>query len=242
MRLCTVASRAPRSLPTQPPLLPLAPVWSLDPGQLRGVKQPHWPPQERSGPCTTPRWLALERVRALRMPCTPCDWRQVRGRSWASWAVAGGGWGGVILQALSLGQTALCTLAFSPVRSSAIPLLSVTSLPSRASPLPAGFLFADGSSAVTLQDRLVEYGSTMDAVCKLACAASAAVDRGAAPVVLVHVDQAGVLHAPHAQGRSFLHECGYDAVVIPVHTHRGAVALPVAAALAVNTPAFDGTV
>ena len=48
-------------------------------------------------------------------------------------------------------------------------------------------------------------------------------------MVLVHVDQSGVLHAPHAQGRSFLHECGYDAVVIPVHTHRGVVALTSAA-------------
>ena len=105
-----------------------------------------------------------------------------------------------------------------------------------------GFLFADGRTAVTLQDRLVEYGSTMEAVCKLACAAAEGVARGAGPVVLVHVDQSGVLHAPHAQGRSFLHECGYDAVVIPVHTHRGVVALTSAATLAINTPVFDGSV
>jgi hypothetical protein len=81
----------------------------------------------------------------------------------------------------------------------------------------------------------MEYGSSVDAVTKLALVAQAATR----PLLLLHTDQAGVLHAPHAQGRSFLHECGLDAVVVPVHTPGGAVDLPTAAALAVNTPLLE---
>ena len=111
-----------------------------------------------------------------------------------------------------------------------------------------GVLYSDGTTDVTLQDRLMEYGSTMDPVCKL-CASlsssssccSAGIDQGIKrssrrALLLLQVDQAGVLHAPHAQGRSYLHEFGFDDVVVPVHGRDGRLVLSSVAALAPNTP------
>lgn len=77
---------------------------------------------------------------------------------------------------------------------------------------------------VTLGDRLAEYGCTLDACCKFARELEIR-PSGDTPLLLVQVDQAGVLHAPHAQARAYFHECGRDDVVVPIHDAAGIVSL-----------------
>jgi hypothetical protein len=100
-------------------------------------------------------------------------------------------------------------------------------------------LFSDGTVSAALQDRLAEYGCTTDACCKLAVALEAAAGRGVVPVVLVHVDQCGVLHAPHAQGRAYFHESDRDNVIVPVHDATGGVQLFTVAQLTPESPVLD---
>ncbi len=98
----------------------------------------------------------------------------------------------------------------------------------------AAVVFSDGTIRTALQDRLVEYGGCIDACCKfiLAIEDIRAASPSVRPAVLMQVDQAGVLHAPHAQARSYYHEFGFDEVVVPVHTYEGSVALITIAELA----------
>jgi hypothetical protein len=108
----------------------------------------------------------------------------------------------------------------------------------------AGVLFDDGSAAVGRQDKGLEYGCTVDAVTKLcgaiqggaACSGCGCGSREGAPtagsaaepprpprrpLVVLHVDQLGICHAPHAKGRSWLYEQGYGDVAVYVHYHSG---------------------
>lgn len=88
----------------------------------------------------------------------------------------------------------------------------------------SALVWADGTIKTALQDRLVEYGACVDACCKFILAIEG-LSSTTAPAVLLQVDQYGVLHAPHAQARSYFHEFGLDDVVVPVHTPQGSVEL-----------------
>ena len=90
----------------------------------------------------------------------------------------------------------------------------------------ASVLFDDGSTEVAWQLKAMEYGATLDAVSLLAqpicmrqlCGGGAAGGGACArPVLILQVDQFGVLHAPFAPARSFLHEHRHDGVTIAVH-------------------------
>ena len=98
--------------------------------------------------------------------------------------------------------------------------------------VPAALGFTNGDIHVSTQGRLVEYGGTLDACCKFSLLLEAQAAAGNAPAVLMQVDQFGVLHAPFAQGRAFMHEFGYDDVIVPVHTASGSVDLITVANLA----------
>jgi cytidine deaminase len=80
----------------------------------------------------------------------------------------------------------------------------------------AAVLFDDGTMAAAAQKKALEYGCTLDAVCQLAHAidnddhdwmSSGHSKRTA--VLLVQVDQYGVVHAPFAPARAFLLEHGH---------------------------------
>lgn len=103
----------------------------------------------------------------------------------------------------------------------------------------AGALYADGTTSVVLQNRLLEYGCSNDACQKLSALLEAAVDAGNPPVVIVQCDQSGVMHAPHARGRAYLNEYGHDDVVIPVHTAAGLVELTTVGRLTPMAPKLD---
>jgi hypothetical protein len=87
----------------------------------------------------------------------------------------------------------------------------------------AGVLFSDGNTVITRTDKGLEYGCTVDACTKLSTAIQAAsavvLPHGAriTPLVLLHVDQFGICHAPHAKARAWFHEYGHDNVVMYIH-------------------------
>jgi hypothetical protein len=90
----------------------------------------------------------------------------------------------------------------------------------------AALILRDGSIRVATQERLVEYGGTLDACCRTLNSPASQ------PTILMQLDQFGVLHSPHAQARAYFHEYGYDDVVVAVHTPGGSVELPTIASLA----------
>ena len=97
-----------------------------------------------------------------------------------------------------------------------------------------GVVFADGSTAVARQSKGLEYGTTVDAVTKLCMSMEAASNP---PVALLHVDQFGICHAPHAKARAWLHESGRGSTRVLVHNRSdGALAFVTAARLSPAVP------
>lgn len=102
----------------------------------------------------------------------------------------------------------------------------------------AGVLLSDGTAAVARQDKALEFGSSLDATCKLASVVleRAAVTAGVVPLVLLHVDNYGVCHAPHANGRSWYVENGFEETVVYLHNADGALVRTRIAELAPAVP------
>jgi hypothetical protein len=86
----------------------------------------------------------------------------------------------------------------------------------------AGVLFDDGTTAVARSEYCLEWGTSMDACDRLSDAAGhACATRGARPLVLLHVDNFGVCHAPHARARSWFSEYGFGPCFVFVHAAGG---------------------
>ena len=104
----------------------------------------------------------------------------------------------------------------------------------------AGVLFSDGSATIAWQKKGIEYGTTVDAMLQLVhvieikCADTHTHTRTAPhgegqrgggggrvrPLLLLQVDQFGILHAPCGHMRGFLMEYGYEDVPLLVHDTR----------------------
>lgn len=78
-------------------------------------------------------------------------------------------------------------------------------------------VFDDGSKSYGWQNKALEYGCTLDAVCSLAGPIQQQAAKGRHPVMIVMADQHGMCHAPFAPARSFLKEYGFGDVKVLVH-------------------------
>lgn len=87
--------------------------------------------------------------------------------------------------------------------------------------LAAGVLFSDGSIETAAQNKMLEFGSTVDPVQKLAQALELKRAAGVQPKLIVMSDQFGALHAPWARARSYLYEEGFDAAYVVAHDRDG---------------------
>lgn len=99
----------------------------------------------------------------------------------------------------------------------------------------AGAIYSDGRVVATLQRKALEYGCTSDAVVQLMpflLGAQATLmdnapnsdmenERGR-PVLLMQVDQCGLLHAPAAPARAVLVEHGSGSLCVAVHAEKTA--------------------
>ena len=95
--------------------------------------------------------------------------------------------------------------------------------------LAAGAIYADGRIVATTQKKALEYGCTSDAVVQLMPFllgthgslmdkhSSATEGEGGKPVLLMQVDQCGLLHAPAAPARAVLAEHGSGSLCVAVH-------------------------
>ena len=96
--------------------------------------------------------------------------------------------------------------------------------------IAAGAIFSDGKIVATLQRKALEYGCTSDAVVQLMPfllgAHGTIVDQRnistpenehGRPVLLMQVDQCGLLHAPAAPARAVLVEHGSGSLCVAVH-------------------------
>lgn len=88
----------------------------------------------------------------------------------------------------------------------------------------AGMLFEDGSHVLAREDKCLEYGCSIDAVSRLSLFIAQSADCGIKPLVLIPTDQFGICTAPAAEPRAWLHEYGYDHVVVPAHVPEQAIA------------------
>eukprot|EP01043_Picozoa_sp_COSAG02_P050803 COSAG02_NODE_5268_length_4484_cov_1.709920_5_plen_181_part_00 len=97
--------------------------------------------------------------------------------------------------------------------------------------IAAGAIFSDGRIVATLQRKALEYGCTSDAVVQLmpfllgAQATLTGTDcdsdkekKRERPLLLMQVDQCGLLHAPAAPARAVLVEHGSGSLCVAVHT------------------------
>lgn len=106
----------------------------------------------------------------------------------------------------------------------------------------AAALFSDGEIHVTWQHKTLEYGSSLDPVSKLIThvdskrigksffsindqSSEVRVQQApkAEPVVVVQVDQFGILHAPFARARAFFFEYAYSDLLVLVNDASGAL-------------------
>ena len=98
--------------------------------------------------------------------------------------------------------------------------------------LAAGAIYADGRIVATTQKKALEYGCTSDAVVQLMPFllgthgslvdkfSSATEGGGGKPVLLMQVDQCGLLHAPAAPARAVLAEHGSGSLCVAVHAEQ----------------------
>mmetsp|Transcript_11628 Transcript_11628/g.40705 ORF Transcript_11628/g.40705 Transcript_11628/m.40705 type:complete len:383 (-) Transcript_11628:139-1287(-) len=105
--------------------------------------------------------------------------------------------------------------------------------------LAAGVLFDDGSTSTAAQNKMVEYGSTVDPVTKLAQAIEAKAAAGVRPTLVLMADQFGVLHAPWARARSYLYEEDFDDCEVVAHDRDGRLHRVTVATLVPEIPKFD---
>jgi hypothetical protein len=99
--------------------------------------------------------------------------------------------------------------------------------------LAAGAIYADGRIVATTQKKALEYGCTSDAVVQLMpfllgmhgslmdkYSTTATEGTGGKPLLLMQVDQCGLLHAPAAPARAVLAEHGGGSLHVAVHTEQ----------------------
>ena len=83
----------------------------------------------------------------------------------------------------------------------------------------AGILFSDGSTIVCREDKCLEYGCTRDAIVGLSnMLVTHTATKSIYPLVIIQTDQFGICTSPAAAPRAWLHEYGYDNMIIPIHT------------------------
>ena len=100
--------------------------------------------------------------------------------------------------------------------------------------IAAGAIFSDGRVIATLQRKALEYGCTSDAVVQLMPFLLGAHEtlieqrnisntenEDRRPVLLMQVDQCGLLHAPAAAARAVLVEHGSGSLCVAVHARDG---------------------
>ena len=98
----------------------------------------------------------------------------------------------------------------------------------------AGVLFQDGTQALSWQHKTVEYGASMDAVCKLIPFIE---QHQAAPKLLLQVDHFGRLHAPFAAARAYFAEYfGAISIQTIIHDEAGETLTRLALAELVPNP------
>lgn len=88
----------------------------------------------------------------------------------------------------------------------------------------AGVLFSDGEIRTTWQHKTLEYGSSLDPISKLIPFIEAKQTVGAnaaTPVLMLQVDQFGILHAPSARARAYFFEYAFHDLEMPVHDSDG---------------------
>ena len=101
----------------------------------------------------------------------------------------------------------------------------------------SGVLFADGTVTVAWQHKALEYGSSFDPVTQLAPTLERKRTAGVAAVLVLQLDQYGVVHAPFASGRAFLFESDFDDTLVAVQAPT--LALVRAAELVPAVPKMD---
>ena len=95
----------------------------------------------------------------------------------------------------------------------------------------AAVLFSDGSMQLSKEDACLEFGCSMDACSRLThvlarrapepSAAAAAAAGQLQPILLLQVDQWGILSAPAAPARAWLNEYGFGALQVLLHEAEG---------------------
>jgi len=85
----------------------------------------------------------------------------------------------------------------------------------------AGVLYDDGSMLLAQQHNAFEFGSTLDALSMLANDLHKRKESGHLPLLLLHADHAGILHAPVATARAWLHAFGFTSVPLLLHSPTG---------------------
>lgn len=110
----------------------------------------------------------------------------------------------------------------------------------------AGIIFSDGSIIHCREQKCLEYGCTRDAIVGLSHLVTMHTStttnyrnqRIVQPLVLIQTDQFGICTAPAAAPRAWLHEYGYDTLVIPIHTVQNDLIITTIAALSPASPAI----
>eukprot|EP01062_Namystynia_karyoxenos_P062228 TRINITY_DN55143_c0_g1_i1.p1 TRINITY_DN55143_c0_g1~~TRINITY_DN55143_c0_g1_i1.p1 ORF type:complete len:401 (+),score=129.63 TRINITY_DN55143_c0_g1_i1:112-1203(+) len=106
--------------------------------------------------------------------------------------------------------------------------------------LGAAVGFSDGSVESSAQAICIEYGNTVCPVSRLQEFIERRRRQGVRAVVLLQVDQRGLLHAPFAAARAYLTEHGYGDCQTAAHEMDGAIRVVPVSSLVADPPAWNG--
>jgi len=108
-------------------------------------------------------------------------------------------------------------------------------------------LLTDGQVLTAFQTKLSEYGFTLDPITKLIPTLEMLRKKNVRPVVILQVDQIGILHSPFGPARGHLVEGGYGDATVWVHRRNGGIEsskisdlLPDAPAISESLHSIDG--